>query len=208
MKRSQTYTPFAKRLVIGLFVIAFLERVIFDLGANVELVTAAFILGSAYLGRNQVLWLVLVLMVSTDLLLGNTNIFLFTWSGFLVPAFFAGGLTKKLMRFIKHSKVRFPNKLLKGIALTSLGLTSNLFFFFWTNFGVWLLDSYGMYANDFEGLMLCLINGLPFLRSQILSTLIFIPVFAIAVEISTLPVFKLLTNKLLFSNNFKVLVKN
>ncbi len=42
-------------LFIALFIVAFWERVVFDLGANVEFVTTAIILSSYYLGRNNAL---------------------------------------------------------------------------------------------------------------------------------------------------------
>lgn len=149
---------------IILFLLAFAERTAFDLGPNVELVTMAMIISSFYLGRNWSLWLVFLIMAASDLFIGTTSIFLFTWSGFLIPTVF------------------ISQKLKSMFAGTIIGLGSNLFFYIWTNFGVWLLDSWGMYSRDLAGLTMSYINGLPFLKLQLLSTLLFVPLGLLVVE--------------------------
>lgn len=159
-------------LFLGLFLAAFLGRTIFHLGPNIELVTTALIIASYYLGRKQALILTYFIMVVTDLIIGNTNIFIFTWSGFLIPALLAAPIFKK----IKLGKKR---TVLFG---TGMGIASNLFFYLWTNFGVWLLDSWGMYPKTAAGLMMSYFNGLPFLRNQLAGTLIFLPVTFILIE--------------------------
>ena len=75
-----------KLFFITLFAIAFLERTVFDLGPNIELVTTAMLLTSAYLGTKRSFWLTFLIMLTTDIVIGNTNIFIFTWSGFLIPS--------------------------------------------------------------------------------------------------------------------------
>jgi hypothetical protein len=159
-------------LLIGLFLVAFLERTAFDLGANIELVTMALILSSLYLGRKEAFWLILVIMAVTDRVLGNTPILIFTWSGFLIPSFFVSSALKKLGT--KGKK--------KYLSSLGTGFGTNLFFFFWTNFGFWLLDTWGMYPKTFPGLVMSYINGLPFLRNQLVSSLIFIPLGIFSVE--------------------------
>ena len=155
-------------LLIILFVLAFGERVFFDMGPNFELVTTALILSSFYLGRRESLWIVFLIMLLSDLVIGNTNIFIFTWSGFLIPALFL-------------NKSRNTSPLIKALNGTLAGVTANLFFFIWTNFGVWLLS--GMYAKTTTGLLMSYINALPFLRYQLTSTLIFIPSAIILTEL-------------------------
>ena len=123
----------------SLFLVAFLERVVFDLGPNIELVTMAMLLAAAYLGRKQSLVLVLLVMAVSDIILGNAKIFLFTWTGFALPALLAG------VGF-ERSKISRP------FLATGMGLGANLFFFLWTNFGVWALDAWGMYSNGLSGL--------------------------------------------------------
>jgi hypothetical protein len=154
-----------------LFILAFIERTFFDLGPNVELVTLAMLATSIYLSRSQALKLTFILMAATDLVIGNTNIFLFTWTGFLIPIF-------------AISKLKKYNPLF-------LGISSNLFFYIWTNLGVWLLDSWGMYSKDLPGLIHCYINGLPFLKNQLCSTLLFVPLgFFILSRVPNLTILK------------------
>jgi len=106
------------------------------------------------------------------LIIGNSNIFIFTWSGFLIPAIFV-------------SKV-FARKRIRGVKRATLGtlagVGSTLFFFLWTNFGVWLLST--MYPKTISGLLLCYVRALPFLRMQTISTLIFVPAGFFLVEIA------------------------
>lgn len=150
-----------KFIIILFFVLAFLERTFFDLGSNVELVTLAMLLASTYLTRNTALKLTFILMAATDLILGNTRIFVFTWTGFLFPIF-------PLSKSIFHH----PSSIIKPVFY---GIGANLFFYLWTNLGVWLLDTWGMYPKTFPGLLQCYYMALPFLKMQLLSTLLFVP---------------------------------
>ena len=155
-----------------LFILAFLERVLFDLGPNIELVTLSMLLSAAYLGRKSSFWLTFLIMLATDLILGNSNIFIFTWSGFLIPALIASGF------FQKNNPKRF-----KRIGIGTLaGISSTAFFFLWTNFGVWILSS--LYPKTLLGLLSSYINALPFLRLQAVSTLIFVPLGFLLTEFS------------------------
>ena len=174
MKTSNNKPYIKYSLVIVLFAIALLERVVFDLGANIEIVTATIVLTSIYVGRKEAFWLALAIMAVSDRIIGNTSILLFTWSGFLIPALFLNGIIKKLGK-------KGVGKFFTG---TGAGLGTNLFFFVWTNFGVWLLDSWGMYPKTLIGLLMSYVNGLPFLRYQLISSLIFIPVGIASIEIS------------------------
>ena len=151
-----------KKIIFAiLFLLAFLERVAFDLGPNFEFVTGAMLLAAAYLGIRYSFPLVLAVMILSDLIIGNTNIFLFTWSGFLIPALIAPKMLTKA-----------KNKVLSG---SFVGIATSLFFYVWTNFGVWALDQWNMYANDLNGLMKSYEMGLPFLRMNLLSTILLVP---------------------------------
>lgn len=154
-------------LVATLFILAFAERALFDLGPNFEFVTAFLILSSYYLGAKKSFIATLLLIALTDRVIGNSKIFLFTWSGFLIPALFSINIIKALRH---RFKFKIPS-------LIATGVFANLFFFVWTNFGVWLLDSFGMYERSFSGLVHCFINGLPFLKYQLISTLVSVPTF-------------------------------
>ena len=170
-----------KSLFIILFLFAFLERTAFDLGPNIELITTALILSAYYLGGRYSLWLILSILVATDLVIGNTNIFLFTWSGFLIPALFASGFIRRLSKpHTKHNSL-ITKKMFTGASLMTAGVSANIFFFIWTNFGVWLISS--MYTKDLLGFMMSYINAIPFFRNQLTSTLLFIPTMYIAIEL-------------------------
>ena len=162
-----------KVIFLALFTAAFLERTVFDLGPNIELITASVIFASYYLGGKKSFWLTLLIMAVTDRVIGNTSIFIFTWSGFLIPAILSGSLFNKI-------KTQGIKKYFLG---TATGLSANLFFFIWTNFGVWLLDAWNMYPNNMGGLIASYTNALPFLRYQVISTLIFIPAGFLAFEV-------------------------
>jgi hypothetical protein len=158
--------PFNNKLTIYLvFFSAFIIRLL-KVVPNLELVTLSMLLASTYLSRNSALKLTFLLMAASDLVLGNTNIFIFTWSGFLIPVL----LISKYKNILK-----IVNCKLKIINILAVGIGSNLFFYTWTNLGVWLLDSWGMYPKTAAGLIQCYINGLPFLRNQLASTFLFVP---------------------------------
>ncbi len=175
IRGSKILTKVKNLLLYSVFILAFVERVWFDLGPNIELITLATILSAFYLNRKNTLLLTFVIVALSDLLIGNSNIFLFTWSGFILPIL-AINIFKNLIAKL-NLKV---NNILSG---TLAGISFNLIFFFWTNFGVWALDSWGMYPNTVFGLMQSLINGLPFLKYQLTSTLFFVPIGFIFCEI-------------------------
>jgi len=179
-------------VLVALFLLAFTERVFFDLGPNVELITMSMILASYYFGKKETFWLTFAAIALTDRFIGNSPIFLFTWSGFLLPALLISPILNKL-RKTKYTKLRNYT-----IAFV-LALTSNLFFYFWTNFGVWYLDSFNMYPNTFSGLATSYVNALPFLRLHLMSTLIFVPTGFVLYE----SVRFLLTKRLLFLTSAK-----
>jgi len=180
-----------KSLFIILFLFAFLERTVFDLGPNIELLTSVMVLSAFAFGGKMTFWLTLAVIAFSDLIIGNSKIFLFTWSGFLIPSL----VLPKLFRYLKFG---IRNSRWKVILLSGTGVVSNLFFYAYTNFGVWLLDTWGMYTKDLAGLFRCYINGLPFLKNQVISSLIFIPLGYFAVSYS-----QRLLEKINFSKNFK-----
>jgi hypothetical protein len=175
IKNYKIENSIKKLFLFILFLIAFLERTVWDLGPNFELVTTSMILASFYLGRKSSFWLTFAVIALTDRIIGNSKIFLFTWSGFLLPAFFVSDL-------IKNLKLKIKNYPIKTATLVGTGLLSNIFFYIWSNLGVWLLDSWGMYTKDLSGLIKCYIYALPFLKNQLISSLIFIPVGFMAIE--------------------------
>ncbi len=150
-----------KKLLIAtlLILVAVSERLWFDLGANVELVMTVSVIASIYLGRRWgVMVAVLVLMIS-DMVIGNTAILIFTWSAFGLIA--AGGGWLKQWQGRKRS-----------LAGAGYGLLGALFFYFYTNFGVWLIG--GLYPHTWQGLVRCYWMGLLFLKLHAVSSMILV----------------------------------
>lgn len=149
-----------------LIFLGILFRTVLHVGDNIEFVTTAALLSGAYLGMGWSIGVPVISMVISDLIIGNSNIFIFTWSAYMIIGI-SGFLLQKFK--IKSQKLMIARA-------TGLGVLSAVFFFLWTNFGVWLLDSFGMYPKTIEGLMNAFLLGLPFLQLNLIGNLIFIPV--------------------------------
>lgn len=146
-------------------------RTIWHPGDNIEFVTAASLLSGAYLGAGWGAIVPLAVMMITDRILGNSSIFIFTWSAYVVIG---------IAGYLSHlgglrSKSKIPGALFLGIA-------AGLWFYLWTNFGVWLLDSFGMYPKTLSGLLQAYWYGLPFLKMNLLGNLVFVPLSFFIVE--------------------------
>lgn len=146
-------------------------RTIWHPGENIEFVTTASLLSASYLGLGWALFVPMCIMVITDLILGNTNIFIFTWSGYLVIG---------ILGYLSNlNKLGGKTKILRA---SGVGVTASLWFYLWTNFGVWLLDSWGVYPKTLSGLAEAYWYGLPFLKNNLLGNLIFVPLSFFVVE--------------------------
>jgi hypothetical protein len=157
-----------KRLIIAVILIAFgvfgrIFRIHFlpDL-YNVEPITLAALLSGAFLGGGYVLVVPLAIIALTDLYIGNSPILYFTWSAWGVI-----GLLSLILRKSNKEKISF------GLKITGMGVASSLFFFFWTNFGVWAIGEW--YPHTWQGLTECYIMGLPFLKMNLLGNLVIVP---------------------------------
>lgn len=151
-------------LAVFLIILGVLSRTAWHLGPNIEFVTASSLLAGVYLGLNYSLLVPLIIMVITDLIIGNTNIFLFTWSAYLVIGYLGN---------LGHlSNLKFGPRMLRA---TGLGVIASFWFFLWTNFGVWFLDSWGMYERNFSGLLQAYIMGLPFMKYNLLGNIVLVP---------------------------------
>jgi hypothetical protein len=94
-------------------------------------------------------------MVGSDLIIGNSAIFMFTWSGFALIA---------LLGLISRASGADYIKFVGG------GIAGVIVFFLWTNLGVMLIS--GMYDHSLAGLVQSYANALPFLRNQLISNAI------------------------------------
>lgn len=133
---------------------------------NFEAVTSLSLLSGSFLGGFLASIISVSMIFFSDLYFGNASVYLFTWSAFILIAVF-GALLKKNRKNGKHYFLK----------ITGMGVLSVLFFYLWTNFGWWLTSR--MYPADLKGLMSAYIAGLPFLKNQLLSVLMFTPSFAL-----------------------------
>lgn len=149
-------------LSLGLVVIAVAERLWFDLGPNVELVMTAGVVAGMYLGQKWGAGVALSALIISDRILGNSPILLFTWSAMALIV--AGS------RWIKR----------RPLAAGGYGLVGALFFYFYTNFGVWLIG--GLYPHTLAGLGRSYLMGLPFLKLHAVSSVLFLTVSVYIIE--------------------------
>ncbi len=105
---------------------------------------------------------VLICFVITDFIIGLHNTTLFTWGSVILI-----GLISNF--FLKNSLTRLSGSLC-GVII----------FFLVSNFGVWILGSYGY---SFNGLILCYFMAIPFLGYSFISTLIFSVIIEILLHV-------------------------
>ncbi len=129
---------------------------------NFEAITALSLLSGSFLGGIYGALIPLLIMFFSDIYFGNNLVYRFTWSAFIIIGI--------LGNIVKGSSKYYYLK------ITGLGVFSVLFFYLWTNFGWWMIS--GMYPMNFQGLTQCYIAGLPFLKNQLSSALIFTPILA------------------------------
>ncbi len=130
---------------------------------NFEAVTSLSLISGSFLGGIFAPIVPLFIIFISDIYFGNSKIFIFTWSAFLLIGIF-GTLFKR------NSKYYF-------LKITTGGILSVFFFYLWTNFGWWLTS--GMYPMNYQGLIQSYIAALPFLKNQLTSVVFFTPVFGL-----------------------------
>ena len=67
------------------------------------------------------------------------------------------------------------------IQLGIMAVFSSLIFFVITNFAVWLV--WDFYPKTFDGLILCYVAGLPFLRNTLMSTILYTGFFVLLIDV-------------------------
>ena len=135
---------------------------------NVETIMAASIIAGAILGPIAGVAVALISVITTDLIIGNSSIMMFTWAawGFIGLAATWAKRNKKKISVGKDT-----------MKITGFALLSTVFFYLFTNFGVWYIGDW--YASTWAGLLLSYEMGLPFLRNQILSSAVIVPVVSV-----------------------------
>src|SRR3989338_8931998 len=152
-----------------LVIVGIVGRLALEAYPNIETLTAVSIIAGALLGPYLGFVVALFSVVGSDMVIGNTNILLYTWSAWTVI-----GISSALLK--RHSRSRVM-VWMDSLKFTGFGVVTTLFFFLWTNFGVWHLS--GMYPHTLDGLMLSYFNGLPFLRNQLLGNLLIVPLLSV-----------------------------
>ena len=150
---------------IALIIIAVSWRIInhsLSLMPNLEIVTAASVLAALIIGMRGAILVPLATMIISDLIIGNSSIFLFTWGAFAVI-----GLASTILRRLNK------NGTVQILGSFGFAIFSSFFFFFATNLGVWLQGWYPMTAS---GLVTCFTLAVPFYRTMLIGNIIIVPV--------------------------------
>lgn len=152
-----------KKIFVAVFLITLgvAGRTVFELPPNVELVTLSTFLASIYLGGIFSLLVPFAIMAISDSIIGNTRIYVFTWSAYILI-----GLSALALRRFKKNDLNLVS------ASTLFTTPSSLLFYLWTNFGVWYQ---GWYPPTLSGLIESYLMGLPFLKFNLIGNLIFVP---------------------------------
>lgn len=155
-------------LVAALIVVALgfrMTRESLGLPPNLELVTATSFAAMLVLRHPVALAVPLIITVGSDVFMGNTAIALFTWSAWLVIGVAAVASRRLATRH------RFWTAL-------GFGVGSSVWFFLWTNAGVWFFARGVYYPAGLDGLMASYVAGLPFFRTMLLGNLVLVPAYA------------------------------
>ena len=165
------------KISLGIFVALATSRFIPHPPNFTSLIALSFYI-PALLGNRYIPALIISFAI-TDLFLGFHTITLFTWGSVL----FIGLLSKY---FIKNIISRIIGALL-GACI----------FFIITNFSVWFIGEY--YPNNFEGLILCYIAGIPFFKNTLISTILYTGLFVIFIETTKNSIIGILLNKNIYT---------
>lgn len=159
-------------VAVGLVLLAVVWRLFVDEWAfayNLELITGASLVAAVFLHRYFALIVPMAAMFLSDIVIGNSDVAIFTWSAFLVI-----GLAGLVLRRLQGQ----DGKLLLGTA--GMGLGAAVWFFLWTNGGVWLMADGSFYPKNLDGLMMSYAYGLPFFRTTLVSGVVLAPIMMAA----------------------------
>ncbi len=132
--------------------------------------------GAAYLKRKELAAILpIVLLYLTDLVINNTimrpfypeskgfiwfsNYMIYSWSAMILIAIL-GAFTLQKISFHR---------------IVGATLGASIIFFLVSNFGVWL-HATSFYTKDFAGLMTCYIAAVPFFKTSLISSFLFIAI--------------------------------
>lgn len=139
--------------------------------ANFAPMMAVGIFGGAFFQDRK--WALIIPLLATwlsDLVINNIVYAAyyseFTW---FYPGFYwqyvVYALTPWVATYIFREKITVRNLFVSGLG-------SGLFFFFVSNFGVWVSST--MYSSDAGGLLQCYLMGLPFLKGTLMGNIVYL----------------------------------
>lgn len=138
-----------------------ISQPIFIAGDVFFVIASISLISGRYLKEYFTFLVPFIIMVITDVFIGNNFIFLFTWSGFSIIAGIGYLLRKKSAK-----------------CFISLSIPSIILYDLWTNFGWWL----GYYGGNLKYLSLCYTLAIPFMIWHIISTSLVLPIFVFVFE--------------------------
>lgn len=144
---------------------------------NLEIITVLALIAGIYLGGIYMIIVPLAIIFLSDLVIGNTYIFIFTWTAFMFIGFFGFLFKKKTSHSRENgnpvSATNSNSKIFPFKNSIKLALISSIFFYLYTNFGWWMMS--GMYEYSLSGLVRCYYMAIPFFRNNLMGNLIFVP---------------------------------
>jgi len=151
-------------LTVGLIGLAVGWRIInstYHIAPNLEIVTVVSVIAAIVIGFRAAIIVPLASMVISDVVIGNSSIFVFTWGSFVL----IGAGAALLRKFNDKPKSQI-------IYSFGFAVTSSLVFFMITNFGVW---AQGWYPATMSGLINSYIMAIPFYRTMLIGNIILVP---------------------------------
>ena len=127
--------------------------------ANFTPVTAIALFSGVVLAPQIALVLPLIIMITSDLLLGPHALYPLTWGSFFLVSLLGVGLSHDAK----------PSRIFLGT------LGGSILFFIITNLGVFLFQN--MYEKSWAGLLQCYVMALPFFRNSALGDLFYSAAF-------------------------------
>ena len=128
-----------RKILIPVFFITVtvLTRTLFHIGDNIEFLTATGLASSFFLNKKLGFLTIFVSLIISDFIIGNSSIFIFTWTGFLFSPLLSETIRRRKFSLLQSTSV-----------IQGLGLLSTIIFFLWTNFGVVVTTN--MYSKKLE----------------------------------------------------------
>jgi hypothetical protein len=163
-------------LIFTLVLIAVATLCKFFFGPNLSwsgfspVIAIAIFSGMLINNKGKSFFLPLIAVFASDMIIELLFSFkLFPYSGFY---------TFQLFNYALLLAATLIGWMLKGKNYGSIalgGIIAPTAFFLLSNLGSWMIDTFNLYTNDFNGLITSYEAGLPFYRNALASTLIFLP---------------------------------